>query len=446
MAAVKLNEEISIPGHVLRAIDAPSLLTSTAESSVSFDHLTALIPQESRAQMDEKIDPKVFELIYSKGQLIEESYKGRYEQRRRLGKGGCGEVHETFDIFDQAAYAVKKVVVKAKKLERLLSSGQTLQKEMNEIFALAKLDHRHVVRYYHSWVEFRKRGEDDNDLDGSNSEFDDDETDTSSYTESDMTSSMEDSDVSALGKQLERTTMPRDDVKVDIILFIKMTAYPMTLKDIVETDDSKCKSSKYKHCFHLKPTIRILLAIISGLTYIHREGIIHRDLKPDNVFLSIPRPNQIAGYGDIDISDCSDCEGTRASAYVCPHIGDFGLIHDFKAARPSLSSEHDNMIGTSVYIPPNMKGVPLCNKRDVYSLGAIALELVCRFDSRSERAHVFGALRDKGRFPPEVENGGLADVIKGMMEVEVADRWDLGRVKTWLEKKLEDYIKHGECA
>lgn len=97
------------------------------------------------------------------------------------------------------------------------------------------------------------------------------------------------------------------------------------------------------HCFHTLVSVQILLAILEGyvprytscwvsiltsssMAYIHGENIVHRDLKPSNIFLSIRhRPSDNDNH--IDISSCGQCgsDGPRATTFITPHIGDFGL-------------------------------------------------------------------------------------------------------------------------
>jgi len=69
-----------------------------------------------------------------------------------LGKGGFGKVLKAQYKLDGGEYAVKKIVLKASYLNKLLKE-QKLHKVSTEIKTLARLDHPHVVRYHHCWLE-----------------------------------------------------------------------------------------------------------------------------------------------------------------------------------------------------------------------------------------------------------------------------------------------------
>eukprot|EP00760_Papus_ankaliazontas_P004720 PhM_4_TR12041/c0_g1_i1/m.53041/K16196/EIF2AK4; eukaryotic translation initiation factor 2-alpha kinase 4 len=66
---------------------------------------------------------------------------------KRLGAGNFGEVCCARNNLDNNTYAIKRI---------LLPQRQTKQRErevLREVTLLANLSHRHLVRYYHAWVE-----------------------------------------------------------------------------------------------------------------------------------------------------------------------------------------------------------------------------------------------------------------------------------------------------
>jgi translation initiation factor 2-alpha kinase 3 len=71
-----------------------------------------------------------------------------------LGCGGFGKVYRAQHNLDQAEYAIKEIVISASELSRLVDSGK-IETVLSEVRAMAKLDHHHLVRYFHCWIETR---------------------------------------------------------------------------------------------------------------------------------------------------------------------------------------------------------------------------------------------------------------------------------------------------
>lgn len=241
----------------------------------------------------------------------------------------------------------------------------------------------------------------------------------------------------------------------DITLFIKMSLHPMTLSTYLSTEPPQGSDAvDIMHCFHQDPSVGILAAILDGLDYLHSQRIVHRDIKPANIFLSIHEEKAPALKGCVNIMSCSECShlDTSKRVYVTPCIGDFGLIAEFKEPlkrsesdpeipffEPSrLSALQQKPVGTMFYRPVSMpKEEPvICPKLDVYSLGVIALELIQKFGTKSERATVLINLK-KGILPAELEHHVMAGGIKSMVCEQRDRRWDCGAVRQWLEGMQE---------
>jgi len=100
--------------------------------------------------------------------------------------------------------------------------------------------------------------------------------------------------------------------------------------------------------------ISVLRDVSKALAYAHRHGVVHRDIKPDNVLQS---------------------EGTAV-------VTDFGIAKAISAARTGAGGATLTQIGTSIGTPAYMApeqaaGDPGVDHRaDIYSLGAMAYELV----------------------------------------------------------------------
>ena len=99
---------------------------------------------------------------------------------------------------------------------------------------------------------------------------------------------------------------------------------------------------------------QILETLALALEAAHAQGIVHRDLKPDNVFLvrTPGLPPQVK-------------------------LLDFGIAKLLAAdAIASPRTKAGSMLGTPAYISPEQaQGLPVDDRTDVYSLGAVAYEL-----------------------------------------------------------------------
>ncbi|GIJ98045.1 hypothetical protein Aspvir_000154 [Aspergillus viridinutans] len=194
-----------------------------------------------------------------------------------------------------------------------------------------------------------------------------------------------------------------------VILHIQMSLHPISLNAYLSPHSLGLAEHNHtptrRHCFHLIPSLRLMLRIISGVEYLHAKGIIHRDLKPANIFLS-PSDN-----GKLD--GCPPCMANYGSTpdYCHPRIGDFGLVADVSHLNdcPTPSFEEGpklgRVVGTEFYRPPlSPNGEKHSNGMfrtgnhqfsyivdetlDVYALGVILFELLYRLNTKMERQMV----------------------------------------------------------
>lgn len=166
----------------------------------------------------------------------------------------------------------------------------------------------------------------------------------------------------------------------------------MTLTDFLSYDSPQAPTTTVapplRHCFHLKPSVRILLAILDGVAYLHQNKIVHRDLKPGNIFLA-PSTSSRLPDGSVDLSLCDACSGQGSADPISlrVRIGDFGLVTalatagEEEAAFPSLSPSKPP-VGTELYNPPDGVRGNASPALDLYAAGVIAVELLWPFGTR----------------------------------------------------------------
>ncbi|XP_068088237.1 interferon-induced, double-stranded RNA-activated protein kinase-like isoform X2 [Hyperolius riggenbachi] len=156
-----------------------------------------------------------------------------FDKIKILDSGGFGTVYGARKILDQKYYAVKKVKKRS-------------EKDVSEILALSSLEHKHIVRYFHSWD-----GED---------VFSED---SCSFSDDGF---------------LQKCKC----------LFIQMEWCPNgTLAEWIE------KMGKVDR----QRSLNIFRQIVDGVEYIHSKKLIHRDLKPSNILFAENMVVKIADFG-----------------------------------------------------------------------------------------------------------------------------------------------------
>ncbi|KAF3483306.1 translation initiation factor eIF-2 alpha chain kinase [Arthroderma uncinatum] len=198
--------------------------------------------------------------------------------------------------------------------------------------------------------------------------------------------------------QLDRKT--RADTSAPVILHIQMSLHPLSLAKYLSPQADSGSTNVNRHCYHIVPSIKLLLGILSGVDYLHAKGIVHRDLKPANVFLS---PSDT----EKDTCMCPICDhhGQDDKAYyTIPRIGDFGLVAESptygKNEVPETTPKAIRPVGTEFYRPPPHSFHTQAtgphphtdNSLDIYALGVILFELLYKIDTRMERQMVLSNL------------------------------------------------------
>jgi translation initiation factor 2-alpha kinase 3 len=262
-----------------------------------------------------------------------------------------------------------------------------------------------------------------------------------------------------------------------VILHIQMSLHPISLSSYLNPQSAGKANAdnglpSRRHCFHLMPSLRLMLDIISGVEYLHTKGIVHRDLKPANIFLCAPESTTL------DI--CATCKSDPASpTHFCrPRIGDFGLVADIShlnepTEENAITPYHgcpkiQRVVGTEFYRPPANSSssdasdyfdeYKIDEKLDVYALGVILFELLYRLNTKMERQTVLNDLtRRASTFPADfaakidhcemqLPTGltvaeTIINCIRGMLDSQSQRRWSLQEVKEHL-RPIYKCIKH----
>lgn len=103
--------------------------------------------------------------------------------------------------------------------------------------------------------------------------------------------------------------------------------------------------------FSWKEAVEIALQICEALSYAHKNGVIHRDLKPENIMLiDRPSPNYVK-------------------------LIDFGLSKVLQANAQKLTGT-GQLLGSPLYMSPELARQAADERSDVYSLACIIFEML----------------------------------------------------------------------
>ncbi|XP_048490874.1 uncharacterized protein LOC125492436 [Beta vulgaris subsp. vulgaris] len=198
-----------------------------------------------------------------------------FEEVKFLGAGGYGCVVEVRNKIDRQHYALKKI--------KFNSSEIGYEYVVREARAMAKLNHRNIVRYHTAWLEkdivgiVTKEGD----------SFDDEE-----YSEG------VDDEIYIVAKGEEIGSM----------LCIQQELCYGSLEDIM----GELAKEKIKSTFE---------QILNGVAYLHNKGIVHGDLSPSNIFLD--ETKEVVKIGDFGLANLSNEEHIRpTTCYRALELGD----------------------------------------------------------------------------------------------------------------------------
>ncbi|HVV81871.1 MAG TPA: serine/threonine-protein kinase [Kofleriaceae bacterium] len=177
---------------------------------------------------------------------------------------------------------------------------------------------------------------------------------------------------------------------VDVTDFVELE--DGTTYIIMELLRGQSLGSWSRHSFDLPRALGLLIQICDGLAAAHAVGVIHRDLKPDNVV--------VMPTGD----------GAETIKLL-----DFGVakLLNRDDEDVGLETAAGSVIGTPAYMSPEQAGgLPIDERADIYSLGAIMYELFCGqplFRGRSFGEYVRKHLNEAPHPPRQTPRGATLD-------------------------------------
>mmetsp|Transcript_1658 Transcript_1658/g.3304 ORF Transcript_1658/g.3304 Transcript_1658/m.3304 type:complete len:418 (+) Transcript_1658:180-1433(+) len=178
-------------------------------------------------------------------------------------------------------------------------------------------------------------------------------------------------------------------------------------------------------CFDEKDAARIILSLLSAVSYLHSHDILHRGIKPENILFS---------------QDSNGDDNDDPSSSI--KLIDFGLSvkHDSRRCPPLT-----NMVGTSYYMAPEVLAGSYDRSCDLWSVGVVAYVLLSGrppFNGPTDNV-IFQKIK-RGRYGMNNDNplwdsdrGGVSeeakDFIRRLMDRNPRRRWtaDMALEHSW---------------
>ena len=185
------------------------------------------------------------------------------------------------------------------------------------------------------------------------------------------------------------------DANIREVLFIQMKLYAQ------ETLAQYLAPGKRERVDE-EEAIEILLQILAGLSYVHKEGLIHRDLKPANIF----RSDNSQGHtewkiGDFGLSKSNPPQGS-AGGIDTPARGVLVDQLDLMDRNDSFGElslmQNTSEVGTYLYASPEQArpgSSDISGKTDMFSIGVILVEMFVLFATGQQRIEELKRARDR---------------------------------------------------
>ncbi|KAJ8129472.1 hypothetical protein O1611_g4158 [Lasiodiplodia mahajangana] len=343
-------------------------------------------------------------------------YRSSFREDRLLGKGGFGKVYQCYNLLDQKTYAVKKIVLPPK-LVKSVSDGNhdDLQHVLREVKAMAVLDHPNIVRYHATWFEKPQQlPELLGGLEGTMGQIRRRPQqlllDSHSFTQEDEESS----------------------VSGGIIFGEDTPSHPSAIVNRHDSDAiNRGWSEEASGCGVIDTTSASESDIFTG-----GETDGH---------------NSSPAEAPLETSACALYIQMSLYPMTLAQIGDFGLVHQLAQGEVPSSTESSpdskNDAGTTYYQPPR-SGERKDEKIDIFALGVVLTEMLCRCNTAMERVDMLKGLQ-RGEVPralrEKLQDEGyhletiemVIRLVSSMIDGDPRRRWSGRRVREALHDLLE---------
>ncbi|XP_020283102.1 eukaryotic translation initiation factor 2-alpha kinase 1-like isoform X1 [Pseudomyrmex gracilis] len=374
-----------------------------------------------------------------------------------IGDGGFGKVYKARNCLDRIEYAIKKIFVSSKQMK-------IINQHLNEVHALAKLNHPNIVPYKAAWIEpsfisrlssadsrsyrtqtgkrpkrnksrdskiFEDSSSDENSL---NSKDNTSVCKTSSNTtgkqrveeiveESEIQEESTSDEISFRNSNSDSNSDKNEDVTIDNNSDNSNSDSSSSMENTTSQVCAYSNGDQYIYTLYIQmalceqtlenwmrgrinrtplPVIsEIFQQILRGVHYMHSQNVIHHDIKPSNIFIS--------SSGELQIQ-----------------LGDFGL------ACPLQGEEYHNVLGTRMYAAPEQLAGRCDPKSDIYSVGIVLTELLILTRTQMELIEIIDFLKC-GNIPASLSTDRYkwAQIIVQMVQEDPQKR-------PWTQQLLQD--------
>jgi len=395
---------------------------------------------------------------------ITSRYNNEFIEFGYLGEGGFGTVYKVLNKLDNQLYAIKKIPLETENNTELFKEAKLF----------SKLDHKNIVRYYSTWLEYNLN---DTEIDSNNEmsiktsnlsdnnmneiinieELDNSsnifcsgdlyqDCETISYLSEKSSESSTDTFISNYQYKINNEiSLMNDDIIDDISdninydindninndMKLELVKSNVEKKDKISMNDLNelLQNNENKIiCMNKKKmttTLYIQMQLCDGTlrnylekrNYDNKEinmkesmNIIHQLIKGIHYLHSKNIVHRDLNPNNIFIHNNNN--------KLTIKIGDFGLAKDLDDSN--INNKMSNSYGLELYISPEQKKGQYSKKSDIYSLGIICYEILTKFSTQMERIEKIKNLINNIGYAEQVN--GYNIIIKKMISLNAENR------------------------